>query len=222
VCRRAGRRCARWRVASPKSATCGPECTHTRIRCEVHSSTSIGPGLDRLALQDTRPGARWQRYDACKREARLTEEVSPLCFGTLPSSDEQHGDVRHLARVGQVSGWDHMLVDNQKPAMATHGMMHRSQNRRRSRTRRPRSARRTCRGSSRSQTPYSRPWMTKRFRCSSPAERNLKGGVEIGDGGVTANEHATPDQRADPAQDNAQLVHQRVGARRRHRHCARR
>ena len=54
----------------------------------------------------------------------------------------------------------------------------------------------------------------------APAQRKLKGGVEIGDGAVAANEQAAPDQRADAAQDDAQLVHHRLRVRGRLRHFA--
>ena len=53
-----------------------------------------------------------------------------------------------------------------------------------------------------------------------PAQDSLQSVVEIGDGAVAANEQAAPDQRADAAQDDAQLVHHRVGVRGRLRHCA--
>ncbi len=53
-----------------------------------------------------------------------------------------------------------------------------------------------------------------------PAQHSLASGVEIGDGTVAANEQAAPDQRADAAQDDAQLVHHRFGVRGRLRHCA--
>src|ERR1700681_3333215 len=45
----------------------------------------------------------------------------------------------------------------------------------------------------------------------APPQRSLQGGVEIGDRTVAANVQAAPDQRADPAQDDAQLVHHRLG-----------
>ena len=54
----------------------------------------------------------------------------------------------------------------------------------------------------------------------APAQCSLKGCVEIGDRTVAANEQAAPDRRADTAQDDAQLVHHRLGVRERLRHCA--
>ncbi len=51
-----------------------------------------------------------------------------------------------------------------------------------------------------------------------PAESHLKGGVQVGDGAVTAHEQASPDQRADGAQDDAQLVNNGFGGRFRFRH----
>src|SRR5881227_2696698 len=53
-----------------------------------------------------------------------------------------------------------------------------------------------------------------------PAQHALEGGVEIGDGAVAANQQTAPDQRANAAQVDAQLVHHRLGVRGRLRHCA--
>ena len=46
-----------------------------------------------------------------------------------------------------------------------------------------------------------------------PAESHLKGGVQVGDGAVTAHQQASPDQRADAAMDDAQLVNNEFGGR---------
>jgi hypothetical protein len=43
----------------------------------------------------------------------------------------------------------------------------------------------------------------------APAQRDLQDGVQVGDRAVAADEQPAPDQRADPAQDDPQLVQDR-------------
>ena len=50
---------------------------------------------------------------------------------------------------------------------------------------------------------------------AAPTKGYLQGSVQVGDGAVAADEQASPDQRANAAQDDAQLVHEGSGRRRR-------
>jgi transposase-like protein len=54
----------------------------------------------------------------------------------------------------------------------------------------------------------------------APAEGDLQRSVQVGNGAVASNEQASPDQRADAAQDDAQLVTDGFGCRVRFRHAA--
>ena len=47
----------------------------------------------------------------------------------------------------------------------------------------------------------------------APAQGELKGGVEVGNGTVAGDQEAAPDQRADAPQDDAELVGQGGGGR---------
>src|SRR5438067_12530514 len=53
-----------------------------------------------------------------------------------------------------------------------------------------------------------------------PAQHALESGVQVGDGAVAMDKHAVPDQRANAAQDDTQLVHHGLRVRERLRHCA--
>jgi|SRR6266851_7189490 len=55
---------------------------------------------------------------------------------------------------------------------------------------------------------------------AAPPEGYLQRSVEVGNAAVTSNEQAAPDQRADAAQDDAQLVHDGFGGHVRFRHAA--
>ena len=54
----------------------------------------------------------------------------------------------------------------------------------------------------------------------APAQSDLQGGMQVGDGAVAADEQPAPDQRADAAQGDAQLVHDGFVGRDRFRHAA--
>jgi hypothetical protein len=46
--------------------------------------------------------------------------------------------------------------------------------------------------------------------CVAPREEDLEHQVELGQGGIAADQEATPDERADAAQDDAQLIDVRM------------
>ena len=54
----------------------------------------------------------------------------------------------------------------------------------------------------------------------TPAQSHLQGGMQVGDGAVAADEEPAPDQRADPAQDDPQLVDHRGSGLTKLRHAA--
>jgi hypothetical protein len=54
----------------------------------------------------------------------------------------------------------------------------------------------------------------------APAQSDLQGGMQVGDGAVAADEQTALDQWADAAQHDAQWVHDGLGAREGFRHRA--
>ncbi len=54
----------------------------------------------------------------------------------------------------------------------------------------------------------------------APAQRRLQGDMQVGDGAVAADQQAPPDQGADTAEDDPQLVDDRFGAWFQFRHLA--
>ena len=55
---------------------------------------------------------------------------------------------------------------------------------------------------------------------AAPAKGYLQRSVQLGDGAVATNKQASPDQRADAAKDDTNLVHTASGGRVRLRHLA--